>query len=188
MARSQSSPLRDEISLTYDCTGALNALNNHAKYLLLMSLKVHVLVSVAPSESNRLRNHSTFFLLVRTLHCCCCRNWLRICSDELLLICTTVDGEVLHVRQVARQLIVTWSRSDQLVVSSNFRPLARSKAKAGSFSLQRFTAVRVLAWSRNVELVQLGLQLNAHGETWVLIFDGRRILLVSTSSRSLQTG
>ena len=182
-------PLRNEISFTYDCTGALNALNNHAKYLLLMSLKVHVLVSVAPSESQRHRNLSKFFLLVRTLHCCCCRRtWLRICSDELLLICTTVDGEVLHIRQMARQLIVTWSRSDKLVVSSNFRPLAWSKAKAWSFSLQYFTAVRVLTWSWNVELVQLGLQLNAHGETCVLIFDGRRILLVSASSRSLQTG
>ena len=88
---------------------------------------------------------------------------------------------------MARQLIVSWSWSNQLLVSSNFRPFARTKAKAGRLVLEHFASVGVSARSWHVELIEFGLQLEAHGESRVLIFDRRGILLVSTSSWSLQT-
>ena len=73
-----------------------------------------------------------------------------------------------------------------MLVSSDFRSFAWSESKFGSCSLESLTSVSVLARPWHIELVELRLQLDSHGEARVLSLDRWVILLVGPCTWSDQ--
>lgn len=75
-----------------------------------------------------------------------------------------------------------------MLVTPDLWALRGSETETRSLGLELLCAVRVLAWSRHVQLTQLRLEFDAHGEARVLCLQRRGVLLVSAGAWSIQVG
>ena len=86
-------------------------------------------------------------------------------SNILALGIAAWHRKVCHVANLARHLVIAWTRCLKLLASRDVRSLARAKPKLGRFVLERLCIVLIVAWAGdlNHRLGQVSLQLDSHG-------------------------
>ena len=73
-----------------------------------------------------------------------------------------------------------------MFVGANIRTLARSETVRWGRLAQLLSSVDISAWAWNIQLCKLWLQLEAHGEPWVLALGWGMVRLIGASAWSVQ--
>ena len=116
--------------------------------------------------------------------------FLLLKFSNILALCVAAwHRKVWNVTNLARKLVVAWTRRLEFPITCHVGSLARTKAELGRFVLERFSVVVVVSRARHDELHRLRqvcLELNAHGEVGTGLLSEGSVWIVGAATWDVQ--